>query len=189
MTRGTVAFDRVMMAVVGVVLLALGVLGILWWAGRLGTIPQQVDLSGIRWWPQQAWWPWALGAGGVVVALLGLRWLLSHLPRGAVSHLSLPGSDARGRLLAAAGPVLDAAAHALAETPGVRSARGRIEHDRGRVVTRIDATIERSADLALVASAADAVTADLQSALERQDLTSRVQLRTAGSDRPQPRVY
>jgi hypothetical protein len=189
MTRTTLAFDRVMTALVGLALLALGVLGILWWAGRLGSAPTELDLGSIRGWPRQQWWPWALGAAGVVVALIGLRWLFSHLPRGGVSHLTLPGSGAQGRLLVAAGPVVDAAASALADTPGVRSARGRIDHDRGQIVAHFDATIERGADLRRVAAAADEVTGQLQSALERRDLTSRVMLRTAGGNRPMPRVY
>lgn len=189
MTRGTLAFDRLMTALGGLVLAALGVLGILWWAGRLGSAPDRVDLSGIRWLPEQQWWPWALGAAGVVLALIGLRWLLSHLPRRGVTHLSLPGSGPGGRLVVATGSIVDAAAATLANTPGVRSAHGRIDHDRGQLVVRLDATIERGAELETVAAVADAVTAEMQSALERDDLTARVQLRAAGRNRAMPRVY
>jgi|UPI000687764B hypothetical protein len=189
MSRGTLAADRTLTAVAGVVLIALGVLGILWYAGRLGSVPSVVDVSGIRWLPKAEWWPWALGAAGVILALVGLRWLLSHLPRSGVSNLYLTGSGSQGKLLVAARPVIDAAATALAQTPGVRTARGRIEHDRGEIVAHFDATIERGADLRVVGAAADAVTGDLQSALEREDVVSRVQLRTAGRNRPMPRVY
>ncbi|GAB3883733.1 hypothetical protein [Terrabacter terrigena] len=189
MTRGTLAVDRLMTALGGLLLAALGVLGILWWAGRLGSAPAPIDLSGIRWLPKQQWWPWALGAAGVLLALLGLRWLLSHLPRRGVTHLSLPGSGPEGRLVVSTGPVVDAAATTLANAPGVRSAHGRIDHDRGQLVVHLDATIERGAQLETVASVADAVTAEMRSALERDDLTARVQLRTAGRNRPAPRVY
>lgn len=189
MSRATLALDRIMTALVGLVLVAIGVLGILWWSGRLGSVPKQVDLTGIHWWARQQWWPWALGVGGVVLALLGLRWLFAHLPLGGVGHLSLPGSTPQGKLTVAAGPVMDAAADSLAQTPGVRSARGRIDHDRGRLVARLDTTIERSADLHAVAAAADTVTSQLQAALERQDLAGLVQLRTSGRSRPAPRVY
>lgn len=189
MSRGTLAVDRTLVALAGVTLTALGVLCLLWYAGRLGSAPVQLDLSGIRWLPRQQWWPWALGAAGIILAVLGLRWLLSHLPRGGVTNLYLPGSGPQGKLLVAAGPAIDAAASALAQAPGVRSVRGRIDHDRGEIVARLDATIERGANLRIVAAAADAVTGDLQSALERDDLTSRVQLRTAGRNRPMPRVY
>lgn len=189
MSRGTLAIDRIVAALAGLVLIAVGVFALLWYSGRLGSAPTRMDLGGIRWLPKQQWWPWALGMAGVVLALLGLRWLLSHLPNRGVTNLYLPGSNAQGKLLVAAGPVADAAASALAKTPGVRSAKGRIGHDRGEIVARIDATIEREADLRVVAAAADAVTGDLQAALEREDLTSRVQLRTAGRNRPMPRVY
>lgn len=189
MTRGTLAVDRIMTALAGLVLAALGVLCILWSADRLGSAPRQVDLSAGRGWSQQQWWPWALGAVGVVLILVGLRWLLSHLPRPGVGHMSLTGSGREGRLLVAAGTVIDAAASSLAGTPGVRSAHGRIDHDRGQLVVRLDATIERGADLQTVAAAADVITAKLHSALERDDLTARVQLRTAGRNRPMPRVY
>lgn len=189
MTRGTLAFDRVMTALAGLVLLAVGVLGILWWAGRLGSAPTRVDLSSIRWWASQQWWPWALVVGGVVLALLGLRWLFSHLPRSGVSHLTLPGSGTEGRLLVATGPAMEAAAGSLERTPGVRSARGRIDHDRGQVVASFNATIDRDADLRVVAAAVDDMTGQLQSVLERQDLYSRVLLRTAGRNQRAPRVY
>ncbi len=189
MSRGTLAVDRLLTALAGVVLTALGVIAVLWYAGRLGSAPTRVDLGGIRGLSRQQWWPWALGAAGVILALLGLRWLLSHLPRRGVASLFLPGSGPEGRLLVATGPVLDAAATALAGTPGVRSARGRIVRDRGEIVARLDATIARGADLRVVVAAADAVTGDLQSALERDDLTARVQLRTAGRNKPMPRVY
>lgn len=189
MTRGTLAFDRVMTALAGAGLLALGVVGILWWAGRLGSAPTRVDLSGIRWWATQQWWPWALVVGGVVLALVGLRWLFSHLPRSGVSHLTLPGSGSEGRLLVATGPAVDAAAGSLEQAPGVRSVRGRIDHDRGQVVASFVATIDRDADLRLVAAAVDEMTGRLQSVLERQDVYSRVVLRTTGRSRKAPRVY
>lgn len=189
MSRGTLAVDRILAALTGLALIVVGVGGILWWAGRLGTVPTRVDLDGVRWLPREQWWPWALGAAGVILTFLGLRWLLYHLPRRGVSHLYLPGSSPEGKLLVGANSVVEAAANALAQTPGVRSARGWVDHDRGEIVARFDATIERTADLRAIASAADAVTSDLRSVLEREDLTSRVQLRTAGGNRQMPRVY
>lgn len=191
MSRATLAVDRVVAALLGLVFIAAAVLGFAWWAGRLAVGPK-VELSSVSWLPtltDQSWWPWALGAAGVVLTLLGLRWLVGHLPDRGVSRLTLPGSERAGRLQVAAKPVASAAADALAATPGVRSARGSIQSDRGQLLARIDATIERECDLRAIAAAADAVSADLQNALGRDDLSCQVQLHTARGNRRPPRVH
>lgn len=130
----------------------------------------------------------ALLAAGVVMTLLGLRWLAGHIPNRAVGQLELPGSGPDGRLLVAAGTVASAAAAAFAATPGVRSAKGTIHRDRGQLVAKLTATVEHEADLHLVAAAADTVTADLRQALQRDDMVARVQLHAAGRNRALPRV-
>ena len=191
MSRATLAFDRIIAAVLGLVLIAAGVIGVLWWARRLPGLPDKVTLSSVSWLPtltEQSWWPWALGAFGVLLVLLGLRWIGGHIPSRGVSHLSLPGSGSDGQLLAEAKPVASAAADAFAQTPGVRSAKGSIQRDRGQLMARIDATIEREADLGMIAAASDTVSADLRQALERDDLSCQVQLRTARANRKLTRV-
>lgn len=192
MSRATLAFDRVIAAVLGLVLIAAGALGVLWWAGRLPGLPSKVQLSSVGWLPtltEQLWWPWALGAFGVLLVLIGLRWMGGHVPNRGVSHLTLPGSDSDGKLLVEAKPVASAAADAFAQTPGVRSAKGSIQRDRGQLMARINATIEREADLGMIAAASDTVSADLRRALERDDLACQVQLRTARGNRKLARVH
>lgn len=80
------------------------------------------------------------------------------------------GSGPEGRLLVNAGTVASAAADAIAA--GVRSATGTIQRDRGQLVAKLTATVEREADLHLVAAAADTVTADLRRALQRDDMVA-----------------
>jgi hypothetical protein len=188
MSRALTAIDRVVVALLGLLLAAAGAVGILWWMGRLSRLPDRTDLHGLRPLAHQPWWPWALGAAGVVLALLGLRWLSAHVPSRGVSHLNLPGSDETGKLLVSAGPVVSAAAAELGQTVGVRTAHGSIQRDRGQLVATLRATIERDTNLQVVTDAADRVSAHLQQALERDDLTCSVQLRTAGSRRDLPRV-
>ncbi len=186
MSRATLAVTRVAAAVLGLVLVAAGLAALAWWSDRFPGLPQKTDLNGLIWLPQQAWWPWALLAAGAVMTLLGLRWLAGHIPHRAVGQIQLPGSGPDGHLLVNAGTVATAAADALAATPGVRSATGTIHRDRGQLVAKLTATIEREADLHLVAAAADTVTADLRHALQRDDMVARVQLRAAGRNRPYP---
>lgn len=189
MSRAVTGADRLAAALTGLLLLAAGAAGILWWSGRLTAAPTRTDLTGLAWLPEQRWWPWALGAFGIVLALLGLRWLLGHLPSRGVSHLKLTGTDETGALLVETRPVASAAAEELSQTFGIRSARGTIHRDRGQLVAVLTATIERDTDLQVVADAADRSSANLQHALERQDLTCRVQLRTASRRRNLPRVH
>jgi hypothetical protein len=63
-----------------------------------------------------------------------------------------------------------------------------MHRERGQVVARLTATIEREADLALIARAADQVSADLAAVLERGDLHCRVQVNVAARHRSLPRV-
>ncbi len=189
MSRATLAVDRVLTALVALLLMAAGGAGIVWWSGRFLVLPPRLDLSGLGWLPRQSWWPWALGAVGLLLLLLGLRWLVGHLPDRGVSHLNLAGSSPAGKLMVEARTVASTTAEVLQATPGVRSARGSIQRDRGQLVARLSATIERGADLELVAAAADQVSAQLRQVLQREDLHCRVQLRTARQERGQPRVH
>ncbi len=189
MSRVTLAVDRLVTVVVALALIVAGVVGVAWWSGRIVRLPARLDLSGLGWLPRQPWWPWALGALGVLLVLLGLRWLVGHLPDRGVSHLNLTGSNPGGKLMVEARTVASTAAEVLQDTPGIRLARGRLQRDRGQLVARLDATIEPGADLKLVAAAADEVSAQLCQLLQRDDLHCRVQLRTAGRDRAQPRVH
>ncbi len=187
MTRLTVAVDRLVVLLLSLVLLALGAGAIWTWTGRgplTGTVRSSsaTDLVG------QSWWPWASGAVGVVLVLVGLRWIAAHLKRQNVSSLHLRGSGSRGRLDAAASKVAGAAADAFSDTLGVRSARGVVVRDRGQMVARISATIEPEADLATLARQADVVSAQLAQVLERDDLRCSVQLKVATLPRSLPRV-
>ena len=187
MSRLTFAVDRVVTFVVALLLLALGA-GALWtWSGRgpvTGTLRtgSATDLIG------QSWWPWASAVVGVLLVLLGLRWIAAHLNRQNVGRLHLRGSGSGGRLDVTASKVAGAAADAFSDTLGVRSARGVVVRDRGQMVARLTATIEPEADLALLARQADLVSAQLAQVLERDDLRCSVQLKVASLSRSLPRV-
>ncbi|MGV8965769.1 MAG: hypothetical protein ACOH2F_05775 [Cellulomonas sp.] len=188
MSRATLAFDRVVTLVVAVILIAVGAAGIAWWLDLITWLPAQIDPSPAQDTLSQPWWPWVAGAVGVVAVLVGLRWLIGHLPDRGVGDLKLAGSLPGGRLRAAASPVARAAAQMLAGTPGVRSASGKVLRERGQLVARLTATIETRADLNAIAAAADQVAADLGAVLGRNDLYCQVKLKTATRARAEPRV-
>ncbi|WP_432574307.1 hypothetical protein [Kineococcus sp. SYSU DK005] len=192
MSRSVLALDRLVALVVGLVLIALGLAAAAWYPGWLARLwpaaPRELQLRTATDAFAASWWGWAAGAAGVVLVLLALWWLLAHLPRRGVGTLPLPGSARGARLLIDPDGPVDTAADVLAGTPGVRSARGRVLRDRGRLVVDVRATVEPDADLAEVVAAADAVTGDLRHVLGREDARARVRLSVARTTHQRPRV-
>lgn len=188
MTRTTLFLDRVATLVLAAALIALGLLGLVWWDGRWLQLPNRVDAASATEMVHMAWWPWASGAAGVLLVVVGLRWIWAHLASRRIKALRLTGSAKAGRLGVDAGHVADAAADSFADTLGVRSASGAIERDRGRLVAHLTATIEPEADLELIAQSADRVSAQLQEVLQRNDLRCSVELKVASRARALPRV-
>lgn len=177
-SRKVLAVDRIASLLLALALIAGGAAAVWWWSGRSG-LGQSLDTAPVTDVTAAAWWPAAAAAAGLVLALLGLRWLAAHVRRTTVSSLALRGSGRGGRLDVDTGRVASAAASAYADTLGVRSARGTVLRDRGQLVVRIVATIDRDADLADLAERADRVAADLATVLERPELRCSVELRVA----------
>lgn len=191
-SRTVLLLDRIATLVLSLLLLVGGLAGLWWWSGRSisgTTLPDTSSTSAASDALGTSWVAWAVAVGGVVVALVGLRWILAHLRRNTVSRLRLSGSGPDGRNEALAGKALGAAADAYATTDGVRSARGTVVKDRGQLVARVDATIEPEADLAHLARRADEVSAQLNDVLGREDLRAAVRLRVAARGRALSRVH
>ncbi len=190
-----VAADRVLVVLVGLSLVLGGAAFGVWFLADEGWLPSTVEAPGelstaaLRSAAETDWWPWALGIAGVVLTLLGLRWLAAHLPDRGVGRLRMRGSGAEGRLEVDAGSVASAAAESLGRVPGVRSARGRVLRQRGQLVATIRVTIERGTDLEQLARACDRASTDLATALGRDDLRCSVRLDVAHRDRSLPRVH
>ncbi|WP_432561744.1 alkaline shock response membrane anchor protein AmaP [Kineococcus sp. SYSU DK003] len=193
MSRAVLGLDRFLALLAGIVLLVAGAATAAWGAGWLVRVwsrsPQTLQLQTASDTFTTAWWPWAVGIAGAVSALLGLWWLLAHLPRRGVGPLSLPGSGRAGRLLIDPSGAASTAAEVLQETFGVRSASSRVVRDRGQLVVELKATVEPDADLTSVVAATDDVAADLQQVLGRDDARARVRLAVARRRRHRPRVH
>lgn len=193
MSRSVLGFDRLAALVLGLVLVAAGAAAAAWGLGQLTRVwagaPQAVSTAGAGDVYGQSWWPGAAAAAAVVLALLGLWWLFAHVPRRSTGPLRLAGSDRSGALAVDGSSAAAAAADVLAETPGVRSASGRVVSDRGQLVAEIDVTAEPDADLAEVAAAVDATGAQLAQVIGRDDLRGRVAVHVARRQRQGSRVH
>lgn len=187
MSRAVIAFDRFAAIIVALVLIAAGLAGLAWWRGVLG-LSGPLSTKMVDDLTTRPWWPWLTGLVGVLLILIGLRWLAGHVITRGVGQVRLPGTGKTGHLTAQVDPVAQAAAEVLANTDGVRSARGTINRDRGQLVARLTATVEPQADLAAITGAADSVAEDLKTVLGREDLFCLVNLRVAKRGRKLSRV-
>ena len=192
MRRSVLGLDRFLAIVLGLCLLVAGAAVASWYTGWLGDVwtatPKKLSTAGAADVVEMSWWPWAALGAGVLAVVLGLWWLIAHLPRRGVGMLVLPGSGKTGRLLVDPTGPAGAAADTLADTPGIRNAHAKVLRDRGELVVAITGTVDPSADLSEVAAAADAVTTDLQTVLGRDDARARVRFSVARHDRDRARV-
>ena len=96
MSRAVIAWDRVVTLLIGLLLITVGLAGILWWLGDfLGWSQQPLQVDRALELTEEAWWGWAVGAAGILLILLGLRWLTAHVPDRRVSNLNSPGPPVR----------------------------------------------------------------------------------------------
>jgi hypothetical protein len=186
-SRTVSAVDRVVVLLLGLVLVALGLAGAAWQRGRLPRAGDRLTLTWAADVVRQGWWPWALGATGLVLVLVALRWLVAHLPQRRLHDVDLAGSDATGRLVADLSSVAAAAAQDAETLAGVRSARGRALDERGRRTLDLVLTLDPQADLAAVSEGVDATVARIAEAIGPQTPV-RVHLHVARATRSTPRV-
>ncbi|MFC0626186.1 hypothetical protein [Kribbella deserti] len=183
MRRGLLAFDRLAAFVIALVLLAAGGAALGWRYDLIPNATDRLEINGLTDLPTYDWWPWATGLGGLLLVGLGLTWLMRHVPKRSVGQLQLPGSDDSGRLTADVNAAATAAAQALARTDGVRDGSGRVVRDRGQLVAELTMTLEPSADLDVVRTAAEQTSAELHRVIGRDELHHRVDLRVARADK------
>lgn len=188
MSRTLASFDRFLLFVFGAIAVIVGVGAVVWDAELWDRLTGNLQASWLTTASEQDWWSWAVGAAGVVLAILGLWWLLAHLSRHKVTQTRLSGSSSAGKLTADLGALSAAAADAVLDTPGVRSASGKAVTDRGRRTLQLTVTIDPTADLATVVASSDRVCHEVTRALGDADVATRVHVRTARNSRSGPRV-
>lgn len=188
MSRKALGIDRLAALVVGILALAVGLAGIAWstglldrWVSGVGnsynlhTVDDHVFAT--------AWWPWAAGFGGVVIAALGLWWLLGHFKTHRVRALTLPGSGPSGTLRADTSAVTAAAGEVLAINRGVRTASGYVGTDRHQLVLDLDTVVEPGIDLDLLSRAVQRTAGQVADVTGIEGLYARGRVTVAGHSR------
>lgn len=160
MNTAATVLDRLAALLLGLLLLALGAGMIIWTTHLIDGAPAYLTAPGLVTAAATAWWPWATTGAGLLLVVLGLRWLLAHRPARRAGNLTLADSDlSQGCLSADLGSLAAAAAGELHEHPAIRSARGKAVIDRGRPSLHLDVTAAGTDTLAHAAQAADQVAA------------------------------
>lgn len=193
MNRKMLGADRVIVALLGLLLLAGGAWLVAWGLDRLiqGWWSPRMLLLGID--PEVAetgWWPWALMLGGLLLAGIGGAWLMNHFRNATVARLSLPGDPEGGRIVLDGSALADGMAAALtASAPEILGAGGRLLDQGGGLMLDMKASIRPDADLRRVQQVCDSVIAHTLRSTGRQDLRCRIRFKVAPSASPAARVH
>lgn len=146
------AVNRTVLVLIGLVLIAAGVGGLLLSLNLIGgdtasllVIPKPLATfaSGT------SWLPWAAAAAGVVVAVLGMCWLVAQFRVDWPTHLDVTGDRPDGHTNLSVGALTDAVEDDAESILGVTAASASL---RSRPTQRLDLTIDLAAfaDLAEV---------------------------------------
>lgn len=180
-TRGT---DRAATVLLGLVLIALAALLWEWRLDLTGLLDTEGEVAGVGSVVGSGWWPWVAAAVGLVLGVLGLLWLLAHLPRPTRGTTRLSASDATGRLEADHASLAKALAERWASLAPVTGTRGRTSPDAPDVVL-LTGHVELEADAVDILDAAAQVEREVVEAFP--DLDVRVRFLLEGPSR-QPRT-
>lgn len=176
MTRSLLRTDRLATLVVGLVLVVLGLGAIDWQTGQVLSYRDALDTGPASTVVESAWWPWAFAGAGLLLAVVGLWWLLAHLRREGPGVLRLRSSDETGRTEADLRSVAAAAADRLATLAPVTGAKGTTKVYRSHTVVELRAHVDEAADPATLTEAVATCTADVSAAFSEDDVTCRVLL-------------
>ncbi|GAA4880941.1 alkaline shock response membrane anchor protein AmaP [Actinomycetospora straminea] len=188
-TNPPARLNRGLLALAGIVLLAAGgvVAGIA--TGRLPLVAPGAPLLTAPAAPP-AWWTWVAAAAGVVVGLLGLRWLLAQArrrPAGETWSLEAAGATP-GRTTIPGGVTADAVRADLTAHPGVVDARVRLTSGAPQPALYVELDLDaEAAPGPAVAHLEQHALPRLRRALDAPRVPTRLLVRT-GRARPTDRV-
>ena len=147
MSSGLLRLDRLVGLVLGLLLVAAGLLLVDWHLDQVLALPERVDLSGLASATDAGWWPFAALAVAIVLLLLGLRWLVAHLPRVRSASTRLPDTSGAGRIELDTGSLAKAVAGSVQSPLALPSASGQARTHGGRATVEVAAHVSRSTEV------------------------------------------
>ena len=183
MRRNPDRLNRTVLTLLALLLLAAGAYGLARGYGAFGDdqADDPVLTSDVRdFVSDNSDWFWPLAAVlSLVVAWLGLRWLLAQISTPTVHHLPVH-SDGPGRTELQATGATSALAGDIEAYPGVRGARARIVSDDPSPEVEITVDVHDDADVPALRNRIEEHALErFRTALELRDLRSQVHIRLA----------
>ena len=172
--------NRALLGLLGLLLLAAGVAGILAGTsafGAGGPHRHLLDNAASRYIGAHSAWFWPAAALLAAIAvLLAVRWLLVILfTTDRLADLTLPGDRSAGRTTLAAGAVTDALTQEIETYRGVRAAHARMVGHPGRPRLAVTVDTDHDADLAALRRRIESgALAHARQATDAPDLPSRL---------------
>ena len=96
MSRRVDTANRTVLTLLGLLLLGGGAVGLAASSGALGDPPQVLPGSARRFEDQQPWFWWAVAGACLLLALLGLRWLLAQVRTDRAAGSTSPPTTGTG---------------------------------------------------------------------------------------------
>lgn len=182
---GTRRANRTVLALIGLLLLAIGATGIAAGAGLFGDTfrtKKVIDQDYRDWVAAHDWFWLAVAGGSILIALLALRWLLAQASTTRVSQLDVESDRSAGRTVLSGSAVTDAVAGEIKGYRGISGASAYLLGSRGAPTLLIQAGLDGRGDPAEIRRRiqTDAVSHARQ-ALDKPDLPVRLELRLASA--------
>jgi len=159
--RPTDLLDRAATLIAGIATTAIGAAAVLWPTHLVGAAPEHISMGPVVRATTSRWWPWELAGAGALLMLIGLVWLISHVPIRKAPVLRVPGATGPGFIAVNLDGVASAAAAALNQESNVQSAKGRAFTEHGAATVELTVTVAHPAALAGVISAIDTTCTDI----------------------------
>lgn len=183
MSRKLVTLDRIATLLLAALLIGGGLAALDWRYRWVLSYPDETSTSVPQQLTTAGWWPWAAGAVGGVLILLGLWWLLAHLRRGIEPTLRLPASDPTGKITADLASLADAVADDFQSRAPVDHVRGTARRIGSDHVIEIRAHVDPRADGDSITRAARSVTGDVNRAFPNGSVSCRIILDSPRANR------
>ncbi|GGU98788.1 hypothetical protein GCM10010182_14450 [Actinomadura cremea] len=186
MDRHPARANRTGLILLGVVLLGAGGTGLARGAGLFGAETTPVLSSGVRSFAEDNAWFWpVIAAVAVVLALLGVLWLIGQIRTHRVPELALEPDPRGGKTRLSARAVTGALQREIEEYPGVRRVRARLLGTSRDPELRLNVTYGQRADPAdLRRRIQEEGVPRLCAALERDTVPTVVRLRLVPKEEP-----